>query len=52
MLQVTFIRENKIEVIERLSKRIDNAEIIMKMFCHWMLNDETHNRNWMRPQRI
>ena len=24
MLQVAFIRENKIEVIERLSKRIDN----------------------------
>ena len=30
MLQVAFIRENKIEVIERLSKRIDNAEIIIE----------------------
>jgi len=30
MLQVAFIRENKIEVIERLSKRIDNAEAIIE----------------------
>ena len=26
MLQVAYIRENKLEVIKRLSKRIDNAE--------------------------
>ena len=30
MLQVAFIRENKIEVIERLSKRIDNSEAIIE----------------------
>ena len=30
MLQVAFIRENKTEVIERLSKRIDNAEAIIE----------------------
>ncbi len=41
MLQVAFIRENKIEVIERLSKRIDNAEAIIGN----VLSLDTERRN-------
>ena len=52
MLQVAFIRENKAEVVERLSKRIDHAgDSVEQLLALDLSRRTTQTHNWTpQPQ--